>query len=86
MKKNAGTSWHKESETVDEADEVDEDEPIGDFKLTETSTQRHSRIDIYTEMLKLLKPGETITRCLKRLGGNKSEVANRQHRWQKKVS
>ncbi|ESO96291.1 hypothetical protein LOTGIDRAFT_144141 [Lottia gigantea] len=54
-----------------EEDSDDEDEPI-------------DKIKIYKEMLSLMEPGESVTKSLRRLGGNKGKIQLASQRWKAK--
>ncbi|KAK6190714.1 hypothetical protein SNE40_002517 [Patella caerulea] len=56
-------------------------------KMDEDSDEDDAPLDkkhIYTEMLKILEPGEMVTKALRRLGGNKGKFQTASQRWKAK--
>ncbi|KAK2172987.1 hypothetical protein NP493_913g02037 [Ridgeia piscesae] len=63
--------------TADDEDDDDDDEP---------SKDSGDRLHVYNEMLKLMKPGESVLKSLRRLGGGKAGMAaaSASRRWKEK--
>ncbi|KRX52441.1 CD2 antigen cytoplasmic tail-binding protein 2 [Trichinella sp. T9] len=75
VKKDAGHLWDTEEQAYNlQADGA------GDS----ASPTPVDRMEIFANILEFMKPGETVTRTLKRLGGNKSSIESRQRRWKMK--
>ncbi|KAL1242075.1 CD2 antigen cytoplasmic tail-binding protein [Trichinella spiralis] len=71
VKKDAGHLWDTEEQAYNlQADGA------GDS----ASPSPVDRMEIFANILEFMKPGETVTRTLKRLGGNKSSIESRQRR------
>lgn len=62
----------KEKDYEDKMDDSESDEEDFDEKA------------VYTEILSFLKPGETIAKALRRLGGNKGKMQSSSQRWKAK--
>ncbi|XP_055957698.1 CD2 antigen cytoplasmic tail-binding protein 2 [Patella vulgata] len=66
---------------------VKEREKNSKRKMDEDSDEDDAPLDkkhIYTEMLKILEPGEMVTKALRRLGGNKGKFQTASQRWKAK--
>uniref|UniRef100_A0A915KHM6 GYF domain-containing protein n=1 Tax=Romanomermis culicivorax TaxID=13658 RepID=A0A915KHM6_ROMCU len=73
VKGDAGNLWQE----PDEKNDVDNQE-------SELSSQIVDKFQIYQQILTFMKPNETVTRSLKRLGSGKSASEVRKERWRQK--
>lgn len=64
------------------AKEKDHEDKMGDSESDDE--EDFDEKAVYTEILSFLKPGETIAKALKRLGGNKGKIQSSSQRWKAK--
>lgn len=73
----------KDLKTGQGKEDSSEDKMDGDESSSDESNQPVDKIDFYNKMLDIIKPGETVTKAMRRLGGGTKGRSSASSRWKK---